>query len=273
MFPGGAHARGGSPGTGTCPLRIMVSSATGPRATCALVGRDGAISWLCIPEFDSPPFLAGILDLENGGLFEIAPVSIHSAAQRYMEDSCVLVTTLASDRGTLQITDCLTLRSGADLAEPVPAGRRRRSRTRCCAATAALPRSGGGTVPSTSSSTTSTGRSSISPTNGRAAARAWTHGSGLRWSPSLNWRSAAGGPRTAEPWEIRSTGRPFTYSAALCYVAVDRAIQIARKHGLPYPKGRWEARSQGDPRGCTGSVVEPGTADVYRTPRRYRRPR
>jgi GH15 family glucan-1,4-alpha-glucosidase len=95
----------------------------GDGSTCALVGRDGGIAWLCIPEFDSPPFLAGILDAENGGVFEMAPVSIRSATQRYMEDSCVLVTSLASDRGMLQITDCLTLRCGPDLVEPVPAGR------------------------------------------------------------------------------------------------------------------------------------------------------
>jgi GH15 family glucan-1,4-alpha-glucosidase len=87
------------------------------------VGRDGGISWLCLPEFDSPPFLAGILDAEYGGLFEMAPVQVRASSQRYMEDSCVLVTSLVSDRGMLQITDCLTLRSGADLAEPVPAGR------------------------------------------------------------------------------------------------------------------------------------------------------
>src|SRR6476620_4422659 len=46
------------------------------------------------------------------------------------------------------------------------------------------------------------------------------------------------------PWEIRGTGRPFTYSAALCYVAIDRAIQIARRDGLPYPKHRWEATAR-----------------------------
>ncbi|HEY8702300.1 MAG TPA: glycoside hydrolase family 15 protein [Arthrobacter sp.] len=95
----------------------------GDGSTCALVGRDGGISWLCLPEFDSPPFLAGLLDNEAGGRFDITPVPLRSSTQRYTEDSCVLVTSLVSDRGMLQVTDCLTLRSGANLAEPVPAGR------------------------------------------------------------------------------------------------------------------------------------------------------
>ena len=95
----------------------------GDGSTCALVGRDGAITWLCLPEFDSPPFLAGILDADDGGRFEIAPTNTVGSYQRYVEDSCVLITSLASDRGVLQVTDALTLRSGADLSEPVPAGR------------------------------------------------------------------------------------------------------------------------------------------------------
>lgn len=95
----------------------------GDGSTCALVGRDGAITWLCLPEFDSPPFLAGILDAEYGGRFEIAPINTLASRQRYAEDSCVLVTSFVSDRGMLEVTDALTLRSGADLSEPVPAGR------------------------------------------------------------------------------------------------------------------------------------------------------
>ena len=68
----------------------------GDGSTCALVGRDGAITWLCLPEFDSPPFLAGILDAEYGGRFEIAPIRTLASFQRYTEDSCVLVTSLVS---------------------------------------------------------------------------------------------------------------------------------------------------------------------------------
>ncbi|MFK4297275.1 GH15 family glucan-1,4-alpha-glucosidase [Arthrobacter sp. GAS37] len=85
----------------------------GDGSTCALVGRDGAITWLCLPEFDSPPFLAGILDADSGGRFEIATVHTLASSQRYTEDSCVLVTSLVSDRGVLQVTDGLTLRANA----------------------------------------------------------------------------------------------------------------------------------------------------------------
>ncbi|BAS11530.1 uncharacterized protein C4H3.03c [Arthrobacter sp. Hiyo4] len=59
----------------------------GDGSTCALVGRDGGISWLCLPEFDSPPFLAGILDTDAGGLLEITPLPLVSSTQRYTEDS------------------------------------------------------------------------------------------------------------------------------------------------------------------------------------------
>nr|WP_229992343.1 glycoside hydrolase family 15 protein [Arthrobacter sp. Bi26] len=44
------------------------------------------------------------------------------------------------------------------------------------------------------------------------------------------------------PWEIRTPGR--AYSAALCFVAIDRAIRIDRRDGLPYPKRRWETTAR-----------------------------
>ncbi len=41
-------------------------------------------------------------------------------------------------------------------------------------------------------------------------------------------------------WEVRSGERPFTYSAALCHVALDRAARMAREHGLPADVDGWE---------------------------------
>jgi alpha,alpha-trehalase len=40
-------------------------------------------------------------------------------------------------------------------------------------------------------------------------------------------------------WEVRSEGRVFTYSAALCQVAVDRAARLAERLGRPGPAARW----------------------------------
>jgi GH15 family glucan-1,4-alpha-glucosidase len=447
-----AHARAVVSHEGYLPIEDH--GLIGDGSTCALVGRDGGISWLCLPEFDSHAFLAGILDLEYGGRFDIAPIHTLASVQRYTEDSCVLVTSLLSDRGMLQVTDCLTLRSGADLAEPVPAGRRELLR---------YVRAVGGDVPLRINLTPRAGVTfdllasgwrfdwqqdgvpevylwssvELHP-EGRGLAAELTlragetltvalHWSGRfrlrqhpdskklidqtvyawrRWASSLdcegsqaelmkrsaltlklldhaetgaimaaatsslpewpgsprNWdyrytwvRDASfsnyvfrriGDPSDADvflawvltnverdgtphvmysldgsqppdevedsmlrgyrgsapvrwgngarhqrqhdvygeivdiayqwsnsgrpvdkqlwaaltpivemaisswrvpdsgPWEIRDTGRPFTYSAALCYVAVDRAIQIARRHGLPYPKRRWEAAAR-----------------------------
>ncbi|HEX2074425.1 MAG TPA: glycoside hydrolase family 15 protein [Geodermatophilus sp.] len=95
----------------------------GDGATCALVASDGSIPWLCLPEFDGPALLAGLLDVERGGSFVVAPVGVRAGGQRYLEDTGVLVTDLQGTGGALEVTDCLTLRSGADLGELVPAGR------------------------------------------------------------------------------------------------------------------------------------------------------
>ncbi|WP_209307727.1 glycoside hydrolase family 15 protein [Geodermatophilus sp. DF01_2] len=95
----------------------------GDGATCALVARDGSIPWLCLPDFDGRPFLAGLLDAERGGSFTVTPVGLRAAAQRYVEDTGVLVTELHGPDGVLELTDCMTLRGGADLEELVPPGR------------------------------------------------------------------------------------------------------------------------------------------------------
>jgi GH15 family glucan-1,4-alpha-glucosidase len=95
--------------------------------TAALVGRDGAITWMCVPRFDSPPLFCGLLDSTRGGAFIIAPDGSPEGAtesrQFYESDSAVLVTEIRNHSGLIRLTDALTLRSGADLAEDAAAHR------------------------------------------------------------------------------------------------------------------------------------------------------
>ncbi len=41
-------------------------------------------------------------------------------------------------------------------------------------------------------------------------------------------------------WETRSATRKFLYSRVMCWVAIDRAIRLARKRSLPAPLSEWE---------------------------------
>jgi GH15 family glucan-1,4-alpha-glucosidase len=95
----------------------------GDGSTAALVARDGSVVWLCVPRFDSEPLFCPLLDARRGGCFRIAPDDVVEAAQRYEPDSGVLVTEVRTPTGLVRLTDCLTLRSGADLGEDTPAGR------------------------------------------------------------------------------------------------------------------------------------------------------
>lgn len=95
----------------------------GDGRTAALVGRDGAVSWLCAPRFDAPALFCRILDAERGGAFVLAPEDLVESGQAYLPDSGILVTEMRGAFGRVRVTDALTLRSGADLTEDVPAAR------------------------------------------------------------------------------------------------------------------------------------------------------
>lgn len=73
--------------------------------TAALVGISGSIDWCCLPTFDSPSVFAALLDAERGGRFRIAPIAPHTAEQRYLPSTTVLVTTFRTDGGAIELTD------------------------------------------------------------------------------------------------------------------------------------------------------------------------
>lgn len=105
-------------------LPIADHALIGDGTTAALVGRDGSVSWLCVPRFDSRPVFAGLLDAHRGGAFTIAPADEGFASrQRYVGGTGVVVTEMRSTSGLVRITDALALRAGADLREDLGVGR------------------------------------------------------------------------------------------------------------------------------------------------------
>ncbi len=73
--------------------------------TCALVGNDGSIDWLCFPYLESPSVFSAILDNQRGGHFAIQPVSKFSSFQAYIKETNILQTTFNTPFGMVTITD------------------------------------------------------------------------------------------------------------------------------------------------------------------------
>lgn len=77
----------------------------GNQETCALVGKDGSLDWLCIPYLDSPSVFAALLDPGRGGVFSLTPDLKFQSLQRYTPNTNVLVTDFSTAIGETSITD------------------------------------------------------------------------------------------------------------------------------------------------------------------------
>ncbi len=82
-------------------------AAIGDGRTVALVDRRGSIDWLPVPNLDSVPVFARILDAENGGCLEITPVGEFEVRRRYVARTNVLQTTFITATGTARLTDAM----------------------------------------------------------------------------------------------------------------------------------------------------------------------
>ena len=81
----------------------------GDTRTVALVALDGRIDWWPIPDLDSCPTFAAILDARNGGRLELAPAEPARTARRYLPGTNVLETTHVTASGTVRVVDALNL--------------------------------------------------------------------------------------------------------------------------------------------------------------------
>lgn len=71
----------------------------------ALVDRNGAIVWCCLPRFDSEPVFASLLDHQDGGDFVVGPEDGHAGQQAYLENTNVLQTTFSNASGSFRVVD------------------------------------------------------------------------------------------------------------------------------------------------------------------------
>lgn len=79
----------------------------GDGRTVALIGLDGNIDWLPLPELTATPLFARILDDETGGCLELAPDGEFETTRRYLPGTNVLETTFTTANGQVVVTDAL----------------------------------------------------------------------------------------------------------------------------------------------------------------------
>jgi len=96
------------------PGRIEDYALIGDMHSAALVGRDGAIDWLCLPRFDSEALFAALLGTEEHGFWRIGPAHPDGArpttagSRRYREESLILESEWTTAHGTVRVIDVMT---------------------------------------------------------------------------------------------------------------------------------------------------------------------
>ncbi|WP_312396254.1 trehalase-like domain-containing protein, partial [Kocuria sp.] len=86
-------------------------AAIGDGRTVALISHDGSVDWYPIPDLDSAPAFARLLDAEHGGCIELCPDERFEVEREYLPGTNILQTTYTTASGRVQVTDSLNLGS------------------------------------------------------------------------------------------------------------------------------------------------------------------
>ncbi|MGX4733169.1 glycoside hydrolase family 15 protein [Kitasatospora griseola] len=100
-------------------FRIEDHVLLGNGRAAALSTPDGTVDWLCLPDFDSPAVLAGLLGIDAHGMWRIGPATGGGTPpvadrRRYLGHSTVVEQTWHTAGGTLTVTDFLPAPDAAD---------------------------------------------------------------------------------------------------------------------------------------------------------------
>ena len=83
----------------------------GDMQSAALVGRDGAVDWLCLPRFDSASCFTALLGDERHGRWRLAPAGeVRRTSRRYRPGTLVLETDFETAEGAARVIDFMPRR-------------------------------------------------------------------------------------------------------------------------------------------------------------------
>ena len=90
----------------------------GDMQSAALISRDGAVDWLCVPRFDSPACLAALLGDERHGQWRISPTAAEGPPSRrgqvsrgYQDSTLILQTEWQTPGGAVRVIDFMPPRT------------------------------------------------------------------------------------------------------------------------------------------------------------------
>jgi GH15 family glucan-1,4-alpha-glucosidase len=92
-------------------VRIEDYGLIGDMQAAALVGRDGAVDWLCLPRFDSPSCFSALLGDERHGRWRLAPAGdVRAGSRRYRPGTLVLENDFKTAEGAVRVIDFMPRR-------------------------------------------------------------------------------------------------------------------------------------------------------------------
>src|SRR5690606_35598898 len=88
--------------------RIEDYGIVGDLQTATLVGRDGAVDWMCLPRFDSPACFAALLGEERHGTWRLGPAGGGDCTRRsYRDGTLVLESEWDVPEGRVRVVDLM----------------------------------------------------------------------------------------------------------------------------------------------------------------------